>query len=255
MVSVYPLPGKDTLAKNDNRKPVTEGTIHLWTAKLDLWKSYIGKLRGLLSSEELDRLDRLKIESKREEFLWSRGILRIVLAQYEKEEPQHLIICRSPGGKPFLPESRLEFNISHSSGLLICGIRSKQRIGVDIQEIYPVSSLDRIIQNHFSPTEIEYLQGLPTGADYYSYFFAIWTAKEAYFKGIGIGINDNFNQVSIIPESGDIRSYHLTGSNFLAEHSDWTIQPLKIAERFSAAVAYEGQLSGLYWNELSPDDW
>ncbi len=235
------------------QKPLDEGTIHLWTANLKLWIPHAGKLKYLLSPEEIKRFNRRKILSKKKEFLCSRGIMRIILSMYAAEDPQNLLISSSSSGKPFLPDSGIEFNISHSRNLLICGIRSKQKIGLDIQEVYSISSMDRIILNHFSPAEIQYLQDLPSNEEYQEHFFAIWTAKEAYFKGVGDGIKETFNQVSILPESTDLRSYRLILPGVPKDQSEWTINPIEIAQGYIAALAYEGQMNELRRYDIAPE--
>jgi 4'-phosphopantetheinyl transferase len=192
--------------------------------------------------------------SKKEEFLCSRGILRIILSMYAAEDPQNLILSCSESGKPFLLDSVIEFNVSHSRDLLICGISSKQKIGLDIQEVYSISSMDRIILNHFSPAEIQYLQDLPSTEEYQEHFFAIWTAKEAYFKGVGDGIKETFNQVSFIPESADLRSYQLILPGSPTDQSEWTINTIEIAQGYIAALAYEGQMNKMRRYEFGPEN-
>jgi len=241
------------VAPNNSPKPINEGTIHLWTATLKTWIPHAEKLRYLLSPEELERIDRRKITSKKDEFLCSRGILRIILSMYAAQDPQHLIINYSSSGKPFLPDSEIEFNISHSRDMLLCGIRAKQKIGLDIQEVYDISSMDRIILNHFSPAEIQYLQDLPSSREYKEHFFAIWTAKEAYFKGVGDGIKETFKQVSIIPGSADLRSYRISLNGSQKDQSDWTLNPIEIAPGYIAALAYEGSMNELCRYEITPE--
>ena len=127
---------------------------------------------------------------------------------YLTEDPNDLSINYTPAGKPFLPDTELQFNLSHSKDFLLCGISLTNQIGIDIQEIYPISSLDRIINNYFSPTEIQYLRSLPSREEYQEHFFAIWTAKEAYLKAVGDGIQGSFNQLSMIPDSTDLKFFN-----------------------------------------------
>lgn len=247
--------GEDIVDPDNSPNPLHHGTIHLWTADLKTWIPHAEKLRYLLSSEELGRLDRRKIQGKKDEFLCSRSILRIILSKYVALDPETLIIMSSSSGKPYLPDSGIEFNISHSRDMLICGISSKQKIGLDIQEVYDISSMDRIIQNHFSPAEIQHLKDLPNNDMYREHFFAIWTAKEAYFKGLGDGIKDTFKKVSIIPGSVDIRTYSLSLPISPTEQFKWTIIPVEISPGYIAALAYEGSINEQFRYEITPKNY
>jgi 4'-phosphopantetheinyl transferase len=231
-----------------------DGTVHLWIADLNSWENHAGKLRTLLSDEELSRLDRLKIDNKKAEFLSSRSILRIILSMYLTEDPNDLSINYTLAGKPILPDTELQFNVSHSKDFLLCGISLTNRIGIDIQEIYPISSLDRIINNFFSPTEIQYLRSLPSREAYHEHFFAIWTAKEAYLKAVGDGIQGSFNQMSTIPESSDLKIFKLDLPDTPKTEMNWTIKSVEVSQGYSAALAFDGKLNELSCYELIPED-
>ena len=235
-------------------KPIVEGSAHIWTADLIVWRSYAERLRSLLSDEEKDRLARLKITNKREEFLCSRGILRIILSRYVTEDPKNLTVNYTSAGKPFLPGTGIQFNISHSKDFLLCGISLNKQIGLDIQEIYSISSLDRIINNFFSPAETRYLHTLPSGETYREHFFAIWTAKEAYLKAVGDGIQGSFNQISIIPESVDLQIFRLDLPGSKKSELNWTINSLEVSQGYYAALAYDGKLNALCRYEIAPED-
>lgn len=248
-----PLPGKDILDLTKLPGPINEGSVHLWIADLKTLRSHSGKFRSLLSDEEINRLDRLKIINKREEFLCSRGILRVILSKYISENPNEILIYYTPAGKPILSDTEIQFNISHSGDFIICGISLMNRIGLDIQEIYSISSLDRIINNFFSPAEIHYLRTLPARDLYQEHFFAIWTAKEAYLKAVGDGIQGSFNQLSIIPESADLQTFRLDLPDSKNCDLNWTIKSLKVSQGYSAALAYDGYINELRRYEIGPE--
>jgi len=233
---------------------IIKGTVHLWIADLNSWEKHAGNLRTVLSDEEHNRLDRIKIDNKKTEFLCSRSILRIILSLYLTEDPNDLSITNALGGKPILPDTELQFNVSHSKDYLLCGISLGNRIGIDIQEIYPISSLDRIINNFFSPTEIKYLRSLPSREVYREHFFSIWTAKEAYLKAVGDGIQGSFNQLSTIPDSTDLKNFKLDLPDTIKTEINWTIKSVEVPQGYNAALAYEGKLNELSRFELIPED-
>jgi len=233
---------------------INDGTVHLWITDLNSWRNHAEILRNLLSAEEIKRLDRLKIKEKKEEFLRSRGILRIILSMYLTENPNDLVFNYTPAGKPILPDTELQFNLSHSKDFLLCGISLTNRIGIDIQEIYPISSLDRIINNFFSPLEIQYLRSLSSREEYQEHFFAIWAAKEAYLKAVGDGIQGSFKELSTIPSSPDLKSFNMDFPGTTKTDINWTIKSVKVSQGYCAALAYDGRLNDLSHYELLPED-
>lgn len=239
-----------------SKKPevLTEGSVHIWVADLKIWRDHASEFRRLLSEEEKERLDRLKIEKKQEEYLCSRGILRLILSLYIGEDPESLSIKITPSGKPFLPTAGVQFNISHSGDRFICGISLKNQIGLDIQELYSISSLQRIIKNFFSPAEIEYLSSLTDDGLYREHFFAIWTAKEAYLKAVGDGIKGSFNQLSTLPDSASPQSFQLDHPELNNTSRNWTIRSLDISQGYTAALAINGAIFGINKYDLHPVD-
>ncbi len=235
--------------------PISEGTVHVWIADLKDWNKHAENLESILSEEERKRLDRLKVIDKREEFLCSRGILRIILSGYIAQGPRNLQLNYSSTGKPFLPQARIRFNLSHSGDIFACGICINNKIGLDIQEIYSISSLDWIINNFFSSSEIQYLATLPSRELYQEHFFAIWTAKEAYLKAVGAGIQGSFKQLSIIPESPDLQSFRLEHPAPKRDKLVWTINALNVGQGFRAALAYDGDLKEIERYEIAPENY
>jgi len=173
---------------------------------------------------------------------------------YLTDDANALSINYTPAGKPILPNTELQFNVSHSKDYLLCGISLTNRIGVDIQEIYPISSLDHIINNFFSPTEIQYLRSLPSREVYQEHFFAIWTAKEAYLKAVGDGIQASFNQLSTIPNSTDLKVFNLDLPDTPEADMHWTIRSVEVSQGYSAVLAFDGKINELSRYELVPDD-
>ena len=233
---------------------IIEGSVHLWIADLRKWRSHAQHLEPLLSDDEVRRLDRLKIANKKEDFLCSRGLLRLILSKYLVKEPEGLQFMYTPAGKPFLQDTDVQFNISHSKDFFICGISISGRIGVDIQDIYSISSTDWIIDNYFSAEEEVYLRSIQPKDIFQKHFFAIWTAKEAYLKAAGLGIRESFNQFSLVPEAEDLQTFKLNLIGSKGKGMKWTLRTIEVAQGYSSALAHDGPISEMRQLELLPDD-
>ncbi|GAA0731487.1 hypothetical protein GCM10009430_43780 [Aquimarina litoralis] len=84
-------------------------------------------------------------------------------------------------GKPFIKNSNLNFNISHSGNTVVC-IFSHQDIGIDIEEIQHIEYT--LFENVFSDQEMQKIEQYGV-----SKFYEYWTKKEAIIKAIGKGMS------------------------------------------------------------------
>lgn len=226
------------------------GTAYIWFADLPTWRDRVPVLKEFLSPAEIQRLERLKFEEKKREFIISRGLLRLILSQYKKQDPERLTISRTDSGKPFLEESKIQFSVSHSNEKFGFALHSTHKIGLDIQEIYPISSLDRVINNFFSDKEIDHLNSISDDHLLQDRFFAIWTAKEAYLKATGVGIEESFKRLSILPESEGFQIFSLDDP----DQQEWNLRSLDLAEGYRVVVAIEGEISEMIQSVISPED-
>jgi len=217
-------------------EPLSKGHIQLWKNKLIDWKEYLTTAAGWLSDDENKRLERLKFVESQENFIISRGVLRCILALTLEQEPSDVEIGITPKGKPYLPDSDIYFNLSHSEGLMIVGLSRQSEIGIDLQKVYPIPNHQTIIKNFFSVKEGIYLKSLPQDT-FLEQFFIIWTAKEAYLKGIGEGFQYPSNSFSILPETHQSSFLTLESNYHNSNKSKWIIHSLEPETGYRAATA------------------
>ena len=194
-------------------------------------------LEPLLDPIETKRAERLVFPKRRDEFITQRGILRSILSRYLAQKPEEIQISTSERGKPYLPTGNIQFNLSHSNNLMICGITSGPRIGVDIQHVYPIDNLERVIPKILSPQEIDFLEKTPQ-RDKLEHFFMIWTAKEAFLKALGSGFQSPVNTIQLVR---DLRSGSILQVEDPSEDCDWFIYELEIEPSYKSFLAVEGR--------------
>ena len=98
-------------------------------------------------------------------------------------------ILKNSYGKPYIKNSKLNFNISHSGNTVIC-VFSKQEIGVDIEEISETEF--SLFENIFSFQEIAEIKSYGLNK-----FYEFWTKKESVIKGIGKGMSIPLKEIEI----------------------------------------------------------
>lgn len=143
----------------------------------------------LLSPEERARQKRPTLESKRREILLTRALARTVLSRYAEVDPRDWRFGASANGRPFVasPKVGFDFNIAHTSGVIVCLVAGTGTVGVDVEMMTRRTDLDEVAAHFFSPAENDALRALPA-EDRRERFFTYWTLKEAYLKACGLGL-------------------------------------------------------------------
>jgi 4'-phosphopantetheinyl transferase len=222
-------------------QPISKGIIHIWHTSLSPWKNKVEELKAVFSDEESLRMERLVFQNRAEDYIVSRGVLRIILARYLGLTPEDVHLKTHPNGKPYLPGSKLQFNLSHSDGLFLYGLTSGTPLGVDLQRVYPIANINTIIKNYFSPEEQNLLNSVNENL-LQDLFFAIWTAKEAYLKGTGEGFQHPPNSFTICHKINGLLKYELRENLNSTLNNLWNIREIHLASNYKAALAVKGEI-------------
>lgn len=220
----------------------SNGIIHIWLTSASQWKNNLNELASVLSQEEISRKVKLISQNRQEDYVISRGVLRSILAQYLEVAAENVPLKTYPNGKPYLPGSDLQFNISHSEDLFLYGFVLDVPIGVDLQQVYPISNINTLIKNYFSPYEQQILS-TEKKTRLKDLFFRIWTAKEAYLKGTGEGFQRPANSFSICTKTDGLLNFELREDTTTPDNEGWNIRELHLAEDYRAALAVKGQIT------------
>jgi len=174
-------------------RTLAENVIHVWFGYEDLLDDPANAARFLavMSDDELARDRRFLVETPRRLHRLARGMQRMVLTSYLPGTlPREFRFVNGATGRPALAPpydaSGLDFNLAHTSGLVVLAIARGRSIGVDV-EIHDKKVPLEVARRFFSEVEADTLQALPADAQPRR-FLRLWTLKEAYLKAIGTGI-------------------------------------------------------------------
>ena len=155
-----------------------------------------------LSAEEQQRAARFRISEARHRFLLARVMLRHQLGKEIGIVPESVFFATGKHGKPRLDipgtDQSLHFNLTHSGGFVALAI-SDDEVGIDIENLRPVSTAERLAQRFFSPEERKHVFELDGEARDRA-FLRIWTQKEAYLKATGLGVGMPLRGVETEPD-------------------------------------------------------
>ena len=223
------------------------GDIHIWMAAPDeIDDAALSDYQTLLSETEDQQWRRFHFEKDRRLHLISRALVRTTLSGYTGAEPRAITFSENKYGKPEIsaPERRhIRFNLSHTQGLILCGIALTEDIGVDVE--CPGNrdpEMAEIAQRFFSPAEARDLADCPKEMQK-NLFFHYWTLKEAFIKAMGRGLSLPLNQFAFDlsrekkPRISFSHPDDPSGIWTDNDPKDWLFQSLCPSPRHIAAVA------------------
>jgi 4'-phosphopantetheinyl transferase len=188
--------------------------IHLWLA----FDAEIGGerddegYRSLLSADEKLRESRFVFACDRRRFLVTRALVRTVLSRYAVLAPSAWVFIEGPHGRPHIANTGvrgLEFNVSHSHGLIVLAIGRDRELGVDVEYLEGGQSSLDVAERLFAPTEAADVAALPQPRRM-KRFFEYWTLKESYIKARSRGLSIPLRQFS----------FHFSGERCVSFETD-----------------------------------
>jgi 4'-phosphopantetheinyl transferase len=231
------LPGYHLLCKDINLTPeprspqLSEGAIHVWIIEINSQLPVLHKLQQLLSSDEKAHAARFHQDKDAQQFIITRAILRILLADTLAVQPEDIHITTLGNKKPILAKNDKEvhFNVSHSGDRAIVAI-ANQAVGVDIEFLQAGFEYHSVAEYAFSDMEAASLR---LSNDPVQEFFRLWTRKEAFLKGLGTGLINDLQLISCIDGNNEIPS--------VIEEStaDWEVRTLMLSSTYTVSIAFE----------------
>ncbi|MHB8474313.1 MAG: 4'-phosphopantetheinyl transferase family protein [Gammaproteobacteria bacterium] len=228
-------------------------SVHLWCQTLDVAASSNDVFYCLLSAREQQRADAFHFVSDRTHFIAAHGLLRCVLAAYLGCRAEALIFDFGPNGKPHLRHSGgglpLEFNLSHSRGMLLLAISAGTPVGVDIEGLREDASLLSVAEQYFHADEFLHLKAL-SGDLRRDAFFRCWTYKEAAVKYCGEGLR---RPIHTIPAPKGLMEGDDTWHTSLVDGLPMMVKSLRPVPNFIGALAVKRTIRCIErWNWSAP---
>jgi 4'-phosphopantetheinyl transferase len=231
--------------------PLSRDVVHVVLVALQADDLQLAEFRAVLSSDELARADRYKIERPRRHFIICRAILRRLLGSCIGQPPETVEFEYGNHGKPSLRRStdlrlsaaavpRVEFSVSHSADLALIAITSDRRVGVDVEQMNPAVRILKLASRFFSPRETAELIGLPE-SDQLAGFYRGWTCKEAYLKATGFGLSFPLNRFTVSMNPRVPAALHAIEDQ-PEEPLRWQLMALDTEPDFAAAMLLEAAI-------------
>lgn len=217
---------------------VQRGTVKVYHFPLNAISSWISKLRNCLAIDEIERANRFLFKADQDQFIFCRGVLRLILSNYLSCAPAMVCFEYGTKGKPRLSalhhNMRIEFNLSHTKDYALIAITGSRQLGIDIEYNRSIANLESLLTTTLAKNEINFIKFLPISLQRKA-FLHYWTQKEAFTKSLGAGLENSMSEYDL----GDWKQLEKKILN-----NQWTILDISpnIAgtEGYIAALAYQG---------------
>jgi 4'-phosphopantetheinyl transferase len=157
---------------------IAPNEVHIWPVEMGL----ITDAGDELDAREKARAERFRFDHHRRRYVAGHAAFRRILAQYIGVPAAQLSFAYGEHGKPYLPGSRLQFNMSDSGELALVGVTLDAEIGVDIERIRPFDSAVALAERFLPEADAIEVRKNPAS------FFRFWTRHEAWLKCTGVGL-------------------------------------------------------------------
>ncbi len=220
---------------------LTAKRIDLWIVLTDQAASpdLLDRYRELLSPDERQQEHRLRLDRVKHEFLVTRALVRTVLSDYLEMPPAAIVFNRSSRGKPAVTcpgkTASVEFNLSHTRGLVVCAVTTGCEIGVDAEPLDRRSSCLELAARFFAPTEFAALQAIRI-EEQQQMFLRFWTLKEAFIKAEGLGLSAPLDQFWFTLTDGTPSEISFATGGPLQERP-WQFAEIRFADAYQIALA------------------
>jgi 4'-phosphopantetheinyl transferase len=174
--------------------------LRLETGQIDVWLTSLHDVGGelqcsylrLLSEAERARWTRYVAPDARIQYLVSRVLVRTILSRYAEVSERAWQFEANRYGRPYVSQPRawrgIYFNLSNTTGLVVCAIAKECDIGIDVENVTRTLDVDELAPTVFASKELaDFRRSAPEHRR--NRFFSYWTLKEAYIKARGMGLS------------------------------------------------------------------
>ncbi len=210
-----------------------ENEVHIWKADLNRIPADLEDSLPLSERREARQHAR---GLDRDRYILACALRRIILGRYLRAKPRDLKFTYTKHGKPQLSSGELRFNVSRSSGLMVCAVTRCFDVGVDVERIR--AGVDDEVGGWFlSLRALRFLEKLPKPRRIQTFFRGL-TRMEAYGKALGLGFTENICNLETLLETANTSLRDSSSSRI--DHLSCRVQDFEPRKGYAAAVATRG---------------
>jgi len=182
----------------------------------------------VLDASELARTEKLVFRADRDCYTAAHVALRLLLGALQGVAPDAVRLtrercpsCDGPHGRP-ATGGGVHFSLSHTRGVALLAFADVP-VGVDVERL-PEARVVAEVAGQLHPVEAAELAALPQEGRPAA-FARVWTRKEAYLKGEGVGL------------AGGLGREHVGTGPHPLDPPGWAVTDVAVPAGYAAAVA------------------
>jgi 4'-phosphopantetheinyl transferase len=225
----------------------TKQTIQVRSLSLRSILHETARLARYLSPDELERAAGFHFQADHDRYVVARAASRLQISAFLKRDPRTLLFAYTSYGKPYIANSGIEFNLSHSGDWVVFAFAQSPnaiKLGVDIEHMRAFPDMRDVAQLNFAASEFARWNAT-LARDRTAAFYRCWTRKESFIKAMGEGLSCPLHSFEV--EFALHRPARLLAVNGdAAAAAQWWMADLPAAPGYAAAVtAYCSDLSNV----------
>lgn len=182
---------------DDPPRPTPDVAAQVWLVRLAAADAVQRVARGLLADDEARRADGMLRPADRDRYVGSRAALRTVVGARVGQPPADVRFgrapcprCGGPHGRPIVlgAGAGLAISLSRAEGLAACAL-AERAVGVDVEDAARAVDPEDLA-GALHPAELARIAVVPP-EERRRAGLRCWVRKEAYLKGLGIGLGDD----------------------------------------------------------------
>jgi 4'-phosphopantetheinyl transferase len=214
--------------------------VHVWRIPVAADAARASDISHLLTPQEHARGGRFRRLEDRLRFELGRAATRRLLARYLGLAPLQVGIDADGSGKPRLSASTpagerlVHFNLSHSGGWIVVAFARSFAVGIDVEVLRETPVSADLMTYVMSDNEARMVHNLPEDQQNAA-FFKCWTSKEAFVKGVGIGLSVALREIEVCIDPQ--QPARLVSAPPALCPGDWHLRTLGFTESYAGALA------------------
>ncbi len=236
--------------KSLNIPVASHNEVYLYVQTLPVTEELLSSFYSVLNQDEQQRAARYHFERDRKRFVAARGLLRSIVSSYLNKKAADIAFQYGPQGKPYVVDTTLQFNVSHSDDHILIGIGHHHPIGVDVEHMTRIVEMADIAARFFTANEARQINALSGDAQRRA-FFNVWTRKEALLKAIGSGLSLSL-QACEVSVGDEALSTVLACDAPSFDCHEWQVHSHALTEDYLAAAVVHRDLKVVWISATDP---
>lgn len=205
--------------------PLELGEVQVW--RVSATRELVSVGEALLSADELERMQRLRVPLARDEFVVGRALLRVLVGAALGCEAREVGFDFGAAGKPSVAGGGVEFNVAHSRGEVLIALCREGAVGVDVEWVNAGIEALHVARSSFAAAEVQAIEAA-VGSARVEAFFRVWVKKEALVKAHGGGLVMGLDTFAVSADAEE---------EAVKVGEEWVVRGIEVREGWMGAFA------------------